>query len=144
VSFRHRLLLTALATLAVGLGSLLAAGNLLVARGVRSEASRLLRARADVQVAALSVRGRRVAVRETANDKVLDRQAWVLDGRRVVERPSGASGALDRVALALGARGVAGEREGPGDVRLRAEPVAARGRASAAAVVVGVSVAPLE
>jgi signal transduction histidine kinase len=144
VSFRHRLLLTALATLAVGLGSLLAAGNLPVAHGVRGEASRLLRARADVQVAALSVRGRRVAVRETADDKVLDRQAWVLNGRRVVERPGGASGALDRAAVALGARGVAAEREGPGDVRLRAEPVAARGRPSAAAVVVGVSVAPLE
>jgi signal transduction histidine kinase len=145
VSFRRRLGLTALATLAVGLGSLLVAGNVLLDRGVRSEATALLRARADAQLAALSVTGRGVAVRETAGDRLLDREGWVLDGARVLERPRGVPPALDRLAVALGRRRVAAEREGPGDIRLRVQPVRAPGPGAAAAtVVVGLSVAPLE
>ena len=146
MTFRRRLLLTSLATLAIGLGSLLVAGNVLLERGVRGEASALLRARSDAQLAALSVRpGGGVSVRDTANDAVLDRQSWVLEGSRVVERPRGVSPALDRAAIALGRRGVVAERAGPGHVRLRARPVFAPGaRTPAASVVVALPMAPLE
>ncbi len=145
MSVRLRLLLTALATLAIGLGSLLVAGNVLLQRGVAGEASALLRARADAQLAALSVRPGAVSVRETANDEELDRQSWVLDGRRVVERPSGVSPALDRMAVALGRRGVVGERLGPGHVRLHARPVYAPGsRTPSGAVIVSLPMAPLQ
>jgi signal transduction histidine kinase len=145
MSFRARLLLTSLAALAIGLGSLVVAGNVLLQRGVRGEASALLKARADAQLAALSVTPGRVAVRDTANDEVLDRQSWVLDGRRVVERPEGVSPALDRVAVALGRKGAVAEREGPGEVRLRARPVSAIGaRRPSGAIVVSLPLAPLE
>ena len=110
MSFRTRLLVTALATLAVGLGALLVIGNVLLASGVRSEASALLQARAEAQMAALNVTGGSVApaTREPANDEALDRLSWVLDGRRVVERPADASAALDAEAVALGRAGKGG------------------------------------
>ena len=53
VSVRARLLLVSLATLAVGLGALVVLGNVLLAVRVRDEASNLLRAHADAQLAAL-------------------------------------------------------------------------------------------
>ncbi len=80
VSFRSRLLLDSLATLAVGLGALLVAGNVLLRQRVHAEASSLLRARAEAQIAALRVTRRACASARRANDGVLDRHAWVLDG----------------------------------------------------------------
>ena len=122
-------------------------GNVLLASGVRSEASALLQARAEAQMAALNVTGGSVAPasREPANDEALDRLSWVLDGRRVVERPADASAALDAAAVALGRAGRVAERDAPGDIRLRAQPVVADGsRAAPGTVVVGLSMAPLE
>jgi signal transduction histidine kinase len=145
MSFRARLLLTSLATLAVGLGALLVAGNVLLAQRIGVQTSSVLRANADAQVAALSFASGRVVVRTTANDATLDRRSWVLDGPRVVERPAGAPPALDRAAVALGRRMRAAEIDGPGDTRLRAEPVLAPGsRRPAAAVVVALSTESLE
>ena len=80
-------------------------------------------------------------VRESPNEAVLDRRSWVLDGGRVIERPTGVAPALDRAAVALGRRGRTMEADGPGDIRLRAARVPGR---PGAAVVVGLSVAPLE
>lgn len=145
MTFRQRLLLTSMTTLAVGLGALLVLGNVLLAVRVRDERSSLLRERAQAQIAALDVTAAGVRVRETANDAVLDRQSWVLDGRRVVERPLGAPAALDAKAVALGRAGRTAERDGPDEVRLRAEPVrASRGGAAVGAVVVALSAEPLE
>ncbi len=147
MKFRTRLLVTALATLAVGLGALLVIGNVLLARGVRAEASALLQARSEAQMAALNVTPKTVApvTREPANDEALDRLSWVLDGRRVVERPADASAALDSEAVALGRAGKAAERDAPGDIRLRAEPIVADGaQEPSGTVVVGLSMAPLE
>jgi signal transduction histidine kinase len=62
-----------------------------------------------------------------------------------VERPSGVSANLDRAALALGQVGRSAQRDGPGDVRLRAVPVRARGsQRRIGAVVVGYSMVQLE
>jgi signal transduction histidine kinase len=145
VSFRTRLILTSLATLAVGLGALLVAGNVLLAQRVRSEASARLHALAQTQLAALSVTPAGIKVRETANDAALDRQAWVLDGDRVLERPVGVAPAVDRAAVALGRERRRVDREVPEDVRLRAEPVRLPGRSAATgAVVVAFSVTSLE
>jgi signal transduction histidine kinase len=135
MSFRTRLMLTSLTSLVVGLGVLLIAGNLLFASQVRSETSRLLRAHAQTQIAALVVRDGAVHVRETANDTVLDKQAWVFSGARVLERPAGISAALDAAANALhGARRPV-EVSGPSNFRLRAEPVLDGGRQVATVVV---------
>jgi signal transduction histidine kinase len=145
VSFRTRLLVVSLTTLAVGLGTLLVIGNVVYATRVRAETSNLLKARADAQLAAITVRGGRVVVHESANDPVLDRQSWVLANGRVLERPAGVAPALDRAAVAFGRQGATKESDGPGDVRLRSQPVLAPGtRMTVGAVVVGLAVEPFE
>jgi signal transduction histidine kinase len=145
VSFRARLVVTSLVTLAVGLGALLVAGNVLLAQRVGSEATSLLRARAEAQIATLTVSGSRVVVRDPPNDAALDRRAWVVVDGKVIEHPTAVSAVLDRTAIALGRRGRTVEVDGPGDQRLRVEPIL--GSASAVprgAVVVALSMAPLE
>jgi signal transduction histidine kinase len=143
MSFRTRLLLASLATLAVGLGALLIAGNVLLDRRVESEVSSLLEERAQAEVAALAVTPSGVRVRETANDAQLDLRAWVLEGDRVLERASGVSPAVDRAALALGRPGRLAEADAPGELRLRAQPVMRGGR-QVATVVVAQSTESLE
>ena len=53
MSVRTRLLLVSLLTLAIGLGALLVVGNVLLLGGVRAQATSVLRARAEAQLAAL-------------------------------------------------------------------------------------------
>jgi signal transduction histidine kinase len=141
MSLRARLLVVSLLSLTVGLGALLVVGNVLLNARVHAEATSLLRARAEAQVAALTVTPGGVRVRQTPNENVLDRQSWVLDRGRVVERPGNASPALDHAAIALGRAGRSAEVDGPSDIRLRAAAVPGRGRAI---VVVGLSVVTLE
>jgi signal transduction histidine kinase len=139
VSFRRRLLAASLATLAVGLGALLIAGNVLLSHRVGDETEGLLSAHAQAQVAALDVTADGVRPRETPNDQQLDREAWILSGGKVIERPAAVAPAVDRLAVALGRARRTAEVEAPGDLKLRSEPV---GRAGA--VVVALSTAPLE
>jgi hypothetical protein len=127
MTFRARLLSAAIVTLAVGLGSLLVIGNVLLAQRSRAEVSSVMRANADSQISALLVTPTSVRVRDTANDDVLDRHSWVLDGDHVVERPPKVEPALDRIAVEMGRLRQVVERDGPDDVRLRAEPVRASG-----------------
>src|SRR5207253_3038799 len=120
-------------------------GNVLLGHRIDQEATGLLRARAQAEVASLTIKPNRVVVRETANDAELDRESWVLNGSQVVERPPGVDPALDRVAVALGRDGGTREIDGPSDLRLRVEPLLTPGASSpSGAVVVGLSVAPLE
>jgi signal transduction histidine kinase len=146
VSLRLRLLLTSLLTLALGLGTLLIVGNVLLGRRVDGEASSVLRAYADAQVAGLRVTSGGVRVVEAPNDAALDNRAWVFSGDRVLERPAGVAAAVDRVAVALGRAARLAERDFPGaKLRLRAVPVrAAPGVRPAGAVVVAFSTASLE
>ncbi len=87
----------------------------------------------------------RVGVREAPNDEALDRRAWVLDGDRVVERAADVSPALDA------RRGRAGPRAPRRRARRpRRHPPARRAdrragaRTARGAIVVALSVAPLE
>jgi signal transduction histidine kinase len=140
LSLRLRLLLVSLSTLAVGLGAAMLAANVLLRQRDRAEISSVLRANADAQVAALSVVGGRIVVRESPNDATLDRRSWVFDGDRVVEHPAGASPQLEQAAIALGRRRRVIEVDGPGDTRMRSQPVPAPGTQQAAgSVVVAVS-----
>jgi signal transduction histidine kinase len=139
VTFRARLLVAAMVTLAVGVGALAVIGNVLLAVRVRAETSDLLRTRADSLAATLVFRAGRVEVRDNPNDAALDRDAWVLDGDRVIERPPGVGPDVDRRAVALGRRGVSREADAGHDVRLRAQPVRGADGAAVGAVVVGVS-----
>ncbi len=145
MSFRRRLQATALATLVVGLGAVLVAGNVLLERRVDSETASQLRGHAEAQIAALAVSRTDVRVRETANDTQLDRQSWVLDGDRVVERPAAVAPALDRAAVVLGRARRSADQRGPEQTHLLAVPVSAPGAADPiGAVVVALSVRPLE
>ena len=145
MSVRTRLLLVSLLSLAVGLGALVGAGNILLRSGVREQATSVLRARAEAQLAALTISADGVRARESLNDEVLDRSTWVVARHRVVERPVEVSAALDRAAVSLGRLGRSAERDAPSDVRLRSEPILAPGSGRAiGAVVVGYSMEPLE
>jgi len=145
VSLRRRLVLASLLILGVGLAALLVAGNVVLQARERAESTGELRARADAQLAALDVTPERVRVRESPDDATLDRRSWVLEGDRVVERPAGVPEQLDREAVALGRLRRTAERDGPGDVHLRAQPAVAEGaRTPTGAVVVLLSVAPFE
>jgi signal transduction histidine kinase len=144
MSFRDRILLTSLVTLAIGLGALVIAGNVLLDVRVNAEQSTRLRADADAQRAALRVVGGRVQVNATPADVELDR-SWVLDGDRVVVAPANASAALDALAVRLGREQRAGEHDGPNDTRLRVAPItAAAGGRPVGAIVVALPTEPLE
>jgi signal transduction histidine kinase len=127
VTFRTRLLVVSLLTLTVGLGALLVAGNVLLSVRTKSERSNLLHEQAQAQIAALDVTPAGIRIRETANDAVMDRRAWVLQSGRVLERPARAPRALDRAAVGLGRLGRDAERGGPNDYYLLARVVRARG-----------------
>ncbi len=145
MSVRARLMLVSLTTLAVGLGALLVAGNVLLSKRVGAQISSVLRANADAQVSALSFSSGGVVVRPTPNDATLDRRSWVLAGDRVIERPDGASPRLHRAAVALGRAQRVAEVGGPDDTRLRAEPVLIPGtRRTGAFVVVAFSKVSLQ
>jgi signal transduction histidine kinase len=145
MSFRLHLLLASLSTLAIGLGAALVTANVLLAQRVHSETSTVLRANADAQVAALTITTDGIRDRKAPNDATLDRRSWVLEGDRVLERPAGAPAELDRAAIALGRERRVLEVDGPGDTRLRAEPVFVSGsRAPVGAVVVAQSLESLE
>jgi signal transduction histidine kinase len=147
MSFSARLLLTSLVTLAVGLGALVVAGNVLLDRRVTAEVSNELRVNAQAQLATLAITSSGVTVREAPNDEALDRHGWVIEGDRVIERATNVSPALDRTAVALGRARAFGDHDadGDGDIRLRVVPITAPGRAGpVGAVVVALSTAPLE
>jgi signal transduction histidine kinase len=127
MTLRRRLLLTSMATLFVGLGALLIAGNLLLAQRGRDETSSVLRAHVDSQLSALEVTDTGVHVRQTPNDTRLDARGWVLDGNTVIERPPAAEPALDKLAVGLARAGRQTEVDGPHDTRLRVEPIRAPG-----------------
>ena len=143
MSFRNRLLLASSATLALVIGVLLIFANLLLATQVQHEASSVLEARAQAQIAALSVAGGQIRERATPNESRLDRAAWIFAAGRLIERPPDASPSLTAAAVALSQRGP-GERDGPSGQRLRADPVyAGRPRRQVGTVVVGYTEHPL-
>src|SRR5262245_8996713 len=99
MSFRTRVVLTSLVTLAVGLGALLVAGNVLLDRRVHTEATNLLRAKAQAVLATLTVDASGIEIREAPNDQNLDREAWILEGDRVLEGASHVRGAVEQEAI---------------------------------------------
>jgi signal transduction histidine kinase len=146
LSFSARLLLTSLVTLAVGLGALVVAGNVLLDHRVHAEIANLLQANAEAQLATLTVQAdNSVSVREAPNDQALDRHGWVVAGDRVVERATGVSAALDRTAIALARARAFGDHDADHDLRLRVVPITAPDSSTpVGAVVVSQSTAPLE
>lgn len=144
-SLRARVVVASVLVLVLGVAAIGTTINVLLTRSLSADADAVLRARAEAQLATIRrVRGR-VVVRESAQDEVLDRGAWVFAGGRAIARPS-LRGDIERAAFALaGARATA--TRNVGDVRLRAEPALAaerQGSRQIATVVVALSLRPYE
>jgi signal transduction histidine kinase len=141
---RRRLLSVALITLGISVSALVVLANVLLGVRVDQEASTLLRTRADGLAATVVADGGRLRVRAAPGDASLDRDSWVFDHGAVVERPARADPRTDRIALTLARADRPLEREAPGDMRLRAEPIRVPGGARVGAIVVGTSTEALE
>lgn len=144
MTLRRRLMVASLASLIAGLALLVVAGNLLLERRVRAETTGLLHARAEAQVAALSFGPRGLRVRDTPNDEILDKQAWVYSGGRAIERPLAASAQLDAAAARLATRVRPAQVAGPDDYRLLVRPVVGASGRRLGTVVVAQSTAAVE
>lgn len=139
---RRRVVLAALGTVAVALGVVTAAFNLVLDARLSRDANQVVRSRAQAQLATLAVTDGRLRVQETPNDALLDERVWVLDAAgSVLERAPGPPGLQRAVArLAVGATERHLDLE---DLRLLALPVRARG-AVVGVVVAGVSLVPYD
>jgi signal transduction histidine kinase len=141
MSVRNRLLLVTVATLGLGLGALLLAGNLLYARTTTSSVTNLLHTRLDAQIAALDLTARGILARNTLNDETLDTHGWVFSHGIAIERPTGLPTALDRLAASLAARTQPASAVGPGEIQIASRPLRLHGR-QIGTVVVSASTAP--
>jgi signal transduction histidine kinase len=143
MTFRRRLLAASMLTLVVGLGALLVVGNVVLGVSANNDQMRLLQTRVDAEIAALTVRDGHVVVRNSPDDRSLDREAWIFDGPRVIERPARGDPAVNRVAMRLGRAGRPAGAHAGDDVAIRAEPVISGGR-RVGTVVVAMSVEGVE
>jgi signal transduction histidine kinase len=140
---RGRVVAAALVTLALGLGILIAAANLLLADQLDRDASNVLRDRVAAQLATVSVHHGRVIAHEGPRDDVLDQRAWVFANGQALERAPGPT-AVQRAAAQLAVAGQSRTRDGPGDVRLYAAPIVEPGGRIRGGVVAAVSLVPYE
>jgi signal transduction histidine kinase len=130
--------------LAVGLALLTLGVNLMLSHELDKDLSAVLRERADVQLAATTVRRGRLVVHDAPEDESLDEQAWIYQDARSVHRsPAGAD--VQQAADKLAASSSTTEVSVSDAVRLRAEPIFGDNhRQRVGTVVVGASVVPYE
>ncbi len=144
LGLRGRVTLATALVLAVGLALLTLGLNLLLSRQLDKDLSSVLRERADVQLAAITVQRGRIVAREAPNDDALDEGAWIYQGTRDVHR-SAARVAVQRSANALAASHSTTEISVAGVARLRSEPIFTDDHARrVGTVVVGASLVPYE
>jgi len=86
LGLRDRVTLATALVLAVGLALLTLGLNLLLSHQLDKDLSSVLRERADVQLAAITIQRGRVVPREAPNDETLDEQVWIYQGTRRVHR----------------------------------------------------------
>jgi signal transduction histidine kinase len=144
LALRGRVVLASVAVLALGVALIGLAINVLLTNRLLADADSVLRARADAQLATISVENGKVVVHEGTHDEALDREAWVFaDGKAVVRPPE--SRDVDQAAFQLADVRTGVTRDVDAKVRLRAEPAYAEdGRTQIATVVVAVSLTPYE
>jgi two-component system, OmpR family, sensor kinase len=144
LDLRARVTVASVLVLALGLGVLSLAINLLLANRLAADASRVLRERTTAQLATVQLRDGRPQLTRSIGDQALDQQGWVFAGGRELEHPPIGS-RLDSRARAFAATARLPAEHSVGDVRLRAaallDPVTHR---RVGVVVVGVSVEPYE
>jgi len=139
LSLRGRILVAAIALLAVGLLLLFGAFNLILHGRLDSDADAVLSGRVAAELQTLSVTDGRLTVSEAPDAAATDAQVWVFAGGHALERPSVPRG-VDRAADRLSA-GPRRQEDVPGTQRrLLSVPVIRRGR-RVGAVVASVSLA---
>jgi two-component system, OmpR family, sensor kinase len=144
LGLRGRVTLATALVLAVGLVLITLGVNLLLSHELDRDLSAVLRERADVQLAAVTLQRGHLVAREAPNDETVDEQAWIYQGTRSIRRPP-ARVAVQRAADVLAASPSPAEASVADAVRLRAEPIFTDNHARrAGTVVVGASVVPYE
>ena len=136
VTLRGRVVLGAVAVVAVGLSILVVAFNVLLAGSLRADVDSSLRSRGAAALTTVSARSGRLVTSEGPGDAALDNGVWVFDGATAIEQPR-ASGTLQRSAAALVATGARFGRTPDGGYRLHALPVTSNGRRAGTVVVAG-------
>jgi signal transduction histidine kinase len=143
-SLRSRLSWSASLVVALWVVLLAVGANLLLARGLATQADDVLQARAEATAQTVQVGADgTVSVLEARDDQALDVGTWIFDADgRLVERPPGSSAALDTEAADLARGGVASRNLEIGEPRrLFSLPVTEGGR-RLAAVVTSTSLSP--
>jgi signal transduction histidine kinase len=114
--------------------------NLLLARSLDGDATRLAHSRATTILSTLHVAQGRIVVSDAPDDAAIDSQSWIYRGARAIEQPraSRQAGAAARSLVVSNRRQL-----DVGDLRLYAVPVSSGG-ARVGTVVAGVSLAPYE
>ena len=139
-SVRGRLLVIVAIVVGGALAAMTIGFNILLARSLDGDATRLAHSRATTILSTLHVEHGNVVVSEIPDDQALDSQTWIFDGTRVLERPrTSLQAARAAQSLALTGRG----RIDVGDLRLYGTPITVDGR-RVGTVVAGVSLAPYE
>jgi len=139
---RDRVTVASVVVLAVGLGIVGLATNVLLSHQLSQDASTLLRERTDAQLATIDTRAGRMRIRPV-DDAPLDRLSWAYAGGTAIERPV-APADLQRAADRLaGARTITEKNLGE-KTRLRATPVTAADGRQVGTVVVGTTLEPYE
>jgi signal transduction histidine kinase len=133
-----------LAVVALVVGGALAAMtigfNVLLARSLDADATRLAHARASTILSTLHVEQHRLVRSSTPDDEAIDSRAWIYQGTRLVEQPNTSTEPASAArSLMLSGR----QTLDVGDLRLYATPVGA-GASRVGTVVAGVSLAPYE
>lgn len=136
-----RLVLAAVAAVALGLAILTSVFNLLLDHRLSREATQEARSTAQAQLANLNFERGRLSVEHTAQDGVLDERVWVLQQRRVVDRPSATRRVTD-AAIGMASRPPSA-RDIDDDIRLVSEAFNVR-RQRLGTVVAEVSLVPYE
>ncbi|MFZ1155698.1 MAG: hypothetical protein WAN93_12425, partial [Solirubrobacteraceae bacterium] len=86
LGLRGRVTLATALVLAVGLVLLTLGVNLLLSHELDRDLSSVLRERADVQLAATTVKRGHLLLRDAPDDEALDEQSWIYEGTRSVHR----------------------------------------------------------
>lgn len=135
-TLRGRVVLGAVAALALGLGVLVLAFNLLLAESLRRDVDSSLQSRADAALTTVSQRDGRLITSEGPGDAALDSGVWVYEGARAVEQPP-ASAALQQNVSGLVVADGRFATTPDGDYRLHSVPVVSGGRRAGTVVVAG-------
>lgn len=142
LGLRRRLLLVVVTAVAVAVGGLVAAFNLVLDHSLQRDANTLVRTRAVAELGTLQVRGTGVREAETPNDATSPAGIWVFSHGRAIERPR-VGPSMQAGARRAAARPFHYSDIPAADQRLYAVPVAFEGT-RVGTVVAATSLAPYE